>query len=179
MIVQSMSLLLYISTICTNLVITLRILHHCSRLHLSALIHGNRPKRHLKNFRYAMWIYFRGQGVLLPGPLLLQKLAFPMRSPLSFMLAPLEFLMVLIFFFVLSQGIHFDPASAQTLRLEFARTNSRVSPKQQSYIPHQSAAVNVANAPGPLPPARNGQCKLCQIEYHISHFCDIHSVCTY
>ncbi len=32
---------------------------------------------------------------------------------------------------VILQGIRFDPASSQTLRLEFARTNSRVSPKQQ------------------------------------------------
>jgi RNA recognition motif-containing protein len=28
------------------------------------------------------------------------------------------------------QGVRFDPASSQTLRLEFARTNSRVSPRQ-------------------------------------------------
>lgn len=58
------------------------------------------------------------------------------------------------------QGIHFDPASAQTLRLEFARTNSRVSPKQQVYTPQQS--LNLANASTTIPHARNGQCKLFQ-----------------
>ena len=56
------------------------------------------------------------------------------------------------------QGIHFDPASAQTLRLEFARTNSRVSPKQQVYMPQQS--LNLANASTTVPHARNSQCKL-------------------
>lgn len=108
---------------------------------------------------------FQGPGSVFswpPHP----EISFPHEvPPLGFICPP----RILIFFFILSQGIHFDPASAQTLRLEFARTNSRVSPKQQSYVPHQSA-VNVANSPGPLPPARNGQCKLCQIEYHILHF---------
>lgn len=65
------------------------------------------------------------------------------------------------------QGIHFDPASAQTLRLEFARTNSRVSPKQQAYLPQQS--LNIANTSTTVPQARNGQCKLFLISVYASY----------
>lgn len=39
------------------------------------------------------------------------------------------------------QGIRFDPASSQTLRLEFARTNSRVSPRQPPVTTSSQGAV--------------------------------------
>ena len=59
------------------------------------------------------------------------------------------------------QGIRFDPASSQTLRLEFARTNSRVSPRQPPVTTSSQGAVTSTQQ---LPIQKSGSdpsCKKC------------------
>jgi len=54
-----------------------------------------------------------------------------------------------------TQGIRFDPAVSQTLRLEFARTNSRVSPRQ----PQTGSSTSSPGYYNTFSPAKNGTCE--------------------